>query len=130
MSDVKVKVRLYRPVIYRVQADTADQVAGKAAQHIQSRARRFAPKDTGALAASIFVVKVSGGVKTTYKVGTDLHYARYQEKGTGPIFAKPGGVLRFKAGGKIIFAKSTRGVPATHFMRRAAIGVQVADFLT
>jgi HK97 gp10 family phage protein len=119
-----------RGAIYRLETETADRLAGRAAQSVQARARRFAPKATGELAVSINVNKVASGPKTAYQIGSSVNYAGYQEFGTGPIYAKPGGVLRFKVGGRTVFATKTSGVPATHFMKRAGQGINLADFTT
>lgn len=128
-TNTKVNVSLDLKACVRLQTTTANRLAGQAAQEVQARARRFAPKRTGALALSIETVKVLDGEIVVYKIRSPLEYAEYQEFGTGPIFAKPGGVLRFKVGGMIIFARHTKGVPATHFMRRAADHITISDFI-
>lgn len=55
---------------------------------IQADARRNAPVDTGRLRSSIFVRHLQGGMAA--EVGTDVHYAPYQEYGTSrgvpPLF--------------------------------------------
>lgn len=128
-GDARVDMQLDAGAIYRLQVDTANRLAENAAKAVESRAARFAPRRTGALAASIKIIKVEHGAQVTYEIGSDLHYAKYQEFGTGPIHARPGGVLRFQAGGQIVFAKSTSGVPATHFMAKAGALVTLADFV-
>ncbi len=130
MSRSDIDIKLDQAAIYRLSTRTAQKLAGQAAQEVQARARRFAPKRTGALAASIVSVKVSDGEVVAYKIGSHLDYAAYQEYGTGPIYARPGGVLRFESGGKIVFARRTSGVPATHFMARAAATINITDFIT
>ena len=124
-----VRIEWHDANIHYVATRTADRAARKAAVSGQNRARRLAPKDTGALAASITITKVSDGLKVTYRIGSPLQYARYQEFGTGPIVPVRSKVLRFKAGGVTVFAHRTRGVPATHFMARASRMLTIADFI-
>lgn len=124
----RTRTRVLTKNVRILQVRTAQELSKRGAESIQARARRFAPKDTGALAESIIVIPVSIGVQTRYKVVVMAKHGRYQEFGTGPIHAKPGGVLRFRAGGQVVFARSTRGVPAVHFMRRAAESATLADF--
>jgi hypothetical protein len=67
---------------------------------------------------------------TTWTVFTRVPYAEFQEKGTGPIVAAPGGILRFKPKGMsaFIFRPRTKGVPALHFMRDVARSLRKSDF--
>jgi hypothetical protein len=109
---------------------TTDEHAQKAANRVQERARFFATKRTGAMAAGIRVELVGiPGEVTTYEVYPTADYAEYQEYGTGPIFAKPGSFLVWEEHGVRVFAKRTRGVPAVHFMRRAAALGTILDFI-
>lgn len=75
--------------------NTASEVERKTVQaiyasafRIQAQARRNAPVDTGRLRSSIFVRFLAGGQSA--EVGTDVHYAKYQEYGTSrgvpPLF--------------------------------------------
>jgi hypothetical protein len=127
---VKVNAKTNVPAVVRLTSEVSDRLAYNAARSTQARLRRTAPKKTGALAASFFITKIKHGSVSAYSIHTALDYANYQNKGTGPIHAKPGGVLRFEAGGSIVFAKSTRGVPATHFMDNAFNAITMADFVT
>jgi hypothetical protein len=69
-------------------------------------------------------------LRAEFTVGSDLDYAGYQEWGTGPIRARRGGVLAWRGrGGGMVFARSTSGVPAVHYMARAARAVTLADFV-
>lgn len=125
-----VNVRWNHGAILLLTSEVSNKAAYNMAQKTQGRARRFAPVDTGALRESIHVTpRRVGGERTTYAVGSPLHYAVYQEWGTGPIHAKPGGVLRFKpkGSGQFIFRPRTKGVPATHFMAKALAEVRAGD---
>jgi HK97 gp10 family phage protein len=124
----RITVHLDDPAILRLVTETTDKLASKAADSVQRRARRHAPKRTGKLAASIYTLRIEAGPVTTYSIGSDLHYARYQEFGTGPINARPGGVLAWPSAGGMVFARHTRGVPATHFMRKAGETISERDF--
>lgn len=124
----RIKTSVNRQGTLRLASETSNRLAYNAARSVQARLRRTAPRKTGALSESFQIDRVKYGTVTSYSVWTPLEYANYQNKGTGPIFPRPGGVLRFEAGGQIVFAKSTRGVPATHFMDRAYAAITADDF--
>lgn len=58
----------------------ASQAVRKAAFDVESRAKRLAPVDTGALRNSISTTVSGGGLAAT--VGPTVHYGIYQELGT------------------------------------------------
>lgn len=126
---VRVKARLNSTAVRYLAVQTAAKYGRKSAEAIQGRAKRFAPVRTGELRESIIVVPVVIGERTRFRVKATAKHASYQEYGTGPIFARPGGVLAFKVGGRQVFVTRTSGVPATHFMRRAAQMSSEADLL-
>lgn len=128
MATAKVRVRLNETNILLLGERTSERLARNGAERVKDRAQRNAPVRTGALRDSIGITKIREGLTTTYKIGSPLEYAQYQEDGTGPVIARPGGVLVFEAGGVTVFAKHTRGTPATHFMRRTAATITEADF--
>ena len=72
---VKIKDAVYRSLL-------------KSGYLVQGRARYFAPVDTGLLRSTITVV--GDYSQSLVMVGTNLHYAAYQEFGTG-IYAESGG---------------------------------------
>jgi hypothetical protein len=127
----EVTVRFNYPAIKAVQEKHSNRLAWNAAQQLKAELRRTAPRDSGDLADSFEFERTKKGEITTWKVFTRVKYARYQEYGTGPIEAKPGGVLRFSPKGMsgFIFRPRTRGVPETRFMRRAAAAIRKRDFL-
>lgn len=108
------------------------KMAKQAADVTVERAKRLAPVDTGAGREAIYAVDVDSRrrFRTTYVVRNGKKYMDYQEHGTGPIVAGPGKVLRFKPKGSnvFIFRKSTRGVPAVHFLRNALRMLTKEDF--
>lgn len=95
-----------------------------------SESKQKAPRGTGNLSRNIKHEVAMDGSQA--KVYNKLDYALYQEEGTGiygknkrPIVPKRAKFLRFKSKtGKIIFAKSVRGVKPVWFMR------QGSEFLT
>lgn len=100
---------------------------GNSAFRVEALAKQKAPIEYGNLRGSIN----TRGPKATANnveasVGTNMHYARYQEEGTGlygprkqPITPKSGKFLVFTVGGKKIFAKSVRGVRPKRYFRGA-----------
>jgi hypothetical protein len=90
----------------------------------------------GSITVDAPVMQASGSY---IEVGTNLKYARYVEEGTGlygpkgaRIYAKPGKVMAWPAigakggkkgkkgkGGGMIFARSTKGMPGWHYMKKA-----------
>lgn len=95
---------------------------------MQNEARRLAKVDTGRLRGSI-TFRVTGAVAAQMKgrVGSNLEYALAVEEGTGiygpkgrPITPVRAKVLRFPVkGGRIVFARSVRGRPATPYLKPA-----------
>lgn len=92
------------------------------AAEIQTEAQQFAPKRTGALAASITAHFPNAN---TAIIGPEVKYGPYQELGTRgpyPIYPrKPGGYLVFKVEGKTVFARKVThpGLKAKPYMRPA-----------
>ena len=95
-------------------------------QRVLSAARRNAPVDTGRLRSSLRMEVTSTSGPPAVRIVTNVPYAVYQEYGTGVyagrgyIYPKRGKYLVFKGrGGKLVFARRVKGVPATHFLERA-----------
>lgn len=134
-ASTKGRVTVHRRAAVALVSDTGDKLTSRAADNVQARARRLAPFRTGRLREGIIKVKVRGGVNPAYSVVNSTRHGRFQNDGTGPIFARPGGVLAWPAnsmnnpfGTGMVFAKRTRGVPAVHFMEKAAASITAADF--
>jgi hypothetical protein len=91
----------------------------RASAQVESEAKRRCPVDTGRLRASIHTELFTRGGDWIAKVGTNVHYGRYVEQGTGlygprhrvirPVRAR---VLRWvpRGSNKAVFARSVRGV--------------------
>lgn len=79
------------------------------ASDIESRLRRTSPVDTGNMRAKTTAVATptATGAQITIKVDTD--YAHIVRKGQRPHVIRPrteGGVLAFRSGGRLVFARS------------------------
>lgn len=110
--------RVVAPHIQTGTRKKAQQVADRARQIIISEGR----VRTGDLANSIQVEQVG---RYEFKVGSDLHYAKYQHEGVkGPVRPVRAKVLRFKPKGsnQYVFAKETKGFPGIFFLTRAMRG--------
>lgn len=109
--------------------DAVKRAAGRARDYARENLTRDGRVDTGRLRNSIRYEQRSRPDRlANYAVGSDLEYAIYQEEGTrahGPRRAK---VMRFKSGGKFVFARWVRGVTASHFLRRAKDRLTPSDF--
>ena len=75
----------------------------EAASLIAAEAWRHAPEKTGTLGKSMRIARRGRYVREIYPTAT---YASFVENGRGPVFAKPGKVLRFEINGVIFFRKS------------------------
>lgn len=89
-----------------------------------ARAKVLAPVDTGRLRASIRLERRSVfGLRQRWTVGSDVEYAPMVNDGTRPHKIRPRTkkALRFKVGGKVVFAKvaSHPGTRARPFLDRA-----------
>ena len=103
----------------------AERGAGK----IRDRAKMWATVDTGLMRNSIVAeLYQQGATSVSWRIGSDVFYAPYQEHGTGPIFARRAPLLVFKIGNRWVSTYSTRGVPAVHFLLRAIETVTINDF--
>lgn len=86
-------------------------------------------QDSGALRASFNPVSdpramlVQGN---TVKIGSAIPYASYHEFGTGPIVAKGRALAIPGAGGKMMFLKSTAGIPKRRMLPTEQEGLAVA----
>lgn len=98
----------------------------KTAYIVEGRAKSYAPIQYGFLRGSIHTegpYVTANNVEA--KVGTNIKYALYQEKGTG-IYAGRGmirprraKILAWKQNGKWVFARAVRGVRGKWYMKRA-----------
>ncbi len=124
-----VRIKLYDAVLSPFLTEVSARSAHAAAIALRDRARRHAPRKTGAGAASIDVTMETTSSKGTYyRIGPSKQYMVYQDSGTGAIRARPGRFLRFSSGGTFIFRRKTRGVPATRFMEKALAETVPEDF--
>ena len=141
MAGINVSFKLDAKEMFRKMGNTRFQHASrnwgnKTAISLELRAKRFAPVDVGRLKSSIThqVIEMPGNVIA--RTGTNVHYAAYQEFGTGLygprkrlIRPKNAKVLRWKKrGGGFVFAKYVRGVkPKRYFTKALAAERPVAE---
>ncbi len=120
----------------RASADSG--MLGKAALRGATRAREKAKQnitsagrvDTGAMRQSVRSEKVRhDNDRITYQIGSPLPYAIYQHEGVrGPVLPRRAKVLRFKVGGKTVYAKRTRGFKGAPFLTDALKQLTLKDF--
>jgi hypothetical protein len=136
-SSVRVTININDRRALRLVNTTTDECAKRAAHHAQRRAKAgivaAGRVRTGAMLASIRVKKMRNPspLSSSYRVGSDLKYTVYQERGVRAVHARPGGVLVFKPKGvnSFVFARSTKGFPGAHFMRDAVRSLTVSSFV-
>lgn len=134
MATENVRIRLDTSKLNPYLHNVADLSVQRAAGRVTARAQANAPKRTGQLRASIKPRKAPDkqqGLEVTYLVGSrGVPYARYQEHGTGPITPRNAKALRFvpKGGFGYVFAMYTKGVPATHFLKKAYDTISIRDY--
>ncbi len=93
----------------------------------QATARQLAPINSGLLRRSIAIEPARRrGSTIEGSVGTGLRYAIFQERGTGiygpagrPIRPRRAKMLRFKVGGRVVFAREVRGSRPRWYFRGA-----------
>lgn len=131
------RVRVDLAGVSRAVGADIDAATRRAAERARDRVRGNITKagrsNSGTMARTIYVQQMSHApLSPSYEVGSDLHYALYQEEGVpGPITPKRAKVLRFKPRGSsvYVFARETKGFAGIHMFRRALDAVKVADFL-
>lgn len=131
-----VEIRLYPDRMAELTIRTTHDAARRAAETTERRVKQNIVSsgrvDTGRMLASVDAMMVSQTVThAEWRVVVDTPYAIYQEKGIGPVHARPGHVLRFRPKGSatFIFRPRTRGFAGAHFMQRAYSALSTSDFL-
>jgi hypothetical protein len=96
-------------------SDVADQV--------EAQAKILAPVQTGHLRASIRKVPVFSVRGPTFRVEATASYAPFVENDTAPHIIRPrrAQVLRFRVGGRVVYAKIVHhpGTKGQHFLAKA-----------
>lgn len=107
--------------VERLLHDSTEVFLNTAGQYVQDRAREQAPKDTGNLIQSIqHHLQMKAIASGEVRIGTNLPYGLYQERGTG-IYALDGGRLTpwtYKIPGSNEFRR-TRGTKPKRFVEKA-----------
>lgn len=119
------RVRLDRADLNRTIRGASRRELEIAARQVMNRAKILAPVDTGRLRASIRIEsRRTLTLRSVYTIGSDVSYAVMVHDGTRPHKIRPkrpGGVLRFRVGGRIVYAKEVNhpGTRARPFLDRA-----------
>lgn len=129
-----VHIRTDKAALRKMLKSPEGQVARgiyKIGKKVERKAKRYTPVDHGVLRNSITTELIIRGVPVA-RIGTKVKYALYVHEGTGihgpkgvPIFPRQSKVLVFKAktSGKLVFAKSVKGMKGTPYLRRALLEV-------
>lgn len=126
-----MKVIVHRAQIAYMMSPVGEvgRAAARAAGRVRDRAKENATVDTGLMRNSIVAELQQQGLTTvTWRIGSNVEYALYQELGTGPIYARRAPFLVFKVGNRWVRTYSTKGVPAVRFLTRAIDSLTVEDF--
>lgn len=103
------RVRLDRADLNRSIRGASRRELETTARQVMNRAKILAPVDTGRLRASIRIEsRRLLSLRSVYTIGSDVSYAPMVHDGTRPHQIRPkspGGVLRFRMGGRIVYAK-------------------------
>jgi hypothetical protein len=128
---VRIDQTAVQRLLTRVSSTAALKAATKTQGRVQANMREKQRIRTGRMVTSVNVHAVKIGSSSTYSVSSDVPYVGFQEDGIGPVFARPGGVLRFQPKGSavFIFRPRTKGFPGGHFFRDAQRDIKLSDFL-
>lgn len=103
------RVRLDRTDLNRAIRGASRRELEATARQVMNRAKILAPVDTGRLRASIRIEsRRLLTLRSVYTIGSDVSYAPMVHDGTRPHQIRPrspGGVLRFRVGGRVVYAK-------------------------
>lgn len=103
------RVRLDRAALNRSIRGASRRELDTTSRQVVNRAKILAPVDTGRLRASIRVEsRRLFTLRSVYTIGSDVSYAPYVHDGTRPHVIRPkspGGTLRFRMGGRVVYAK-------------------------
>lgn len=118
------RIRLDRAELNRTIRGASRSELETAARQVMNRAKVLAPVDTGRLRASIRIeARRTFTLRSVYTIGSDVEYADMVHGGTRPHIIRPKTkqVLRFKVGGKTVFARVVHhpGTKARPFLDRA-----------
>lgn len=119
------RVRLDRAVLNRTIRGASRNELETTSRQVVNRAKVLAPVDAGRLRASIRIERRRLlTLRSVYTIGSDVSYAGYVHDGTRPHQIRPrnpGGALRFRMGGRIVFARVVNhpGTRARPFLDQA-----------
>lgn len=102
------RIRLDRAQLNRQIRGASRSELDAAARQVVNRAKVLAPVDTGRLRASIRIEsRRTLTLRSIYTIGSDVEYAGFVNDGTRPHIIRPktAQALRFRIGGRIVYAK-------------------------
>lgn len=128
MATVRLDPSAFRAEINRL----ANRDAERVAREVAAQASRLAPRVTGRLAGSIRAQPVMSLRGPMWRVESTVPYAPFVEEDTRPHVIRPrrpGGVLRFKVGGRTVYARIVHhpGTTGQHFLARATRQVGISN---
>lgn len=126
-----MKVVIHQSEIVAMMSPTGEIGRGamRAAGRVRDRGKEGATVSSGLMKNSIIAeLQEQGLYSVTWRIGSNVFYAIYQELGTGPIYARRAPLLVFKVGGHWVSTYSTRGVPAVLFLTKAIERTSTEDF--
>lgn len=93
--------------------------------NVQRRAKQLVGVNTGTLRQSIRLTELNSKIAPSVSVGSDLHYALLHHEGSRPHVITPnsGRLLRFKVGGKVVYARMVKhpGTKPNPYLARALL---------
>lgn len=122
-----MRIKLAKAELAAIAAQAAGREVITGTRRVLNRARVLSPWDTGNLRASHTMLLRRMKTRVVGRVSTRVKYALAVHEGAAPhiIRAKRGRALKFKIGGRTVFARSVRhpGNPGRPWLRQAVTEV-------
>jgi hypothetical protein len=117
-------------MLIRTNGEACRRAASRTVTRVRQNIIASGRVNTGRMLGSVSARVAVPGIRTTWKVSVNEPYTIYQEKGIGPVTARPGGFLVFtpKGSSTVVFAKRTRGFEGAHFLEKALRDLRVRDY--
>lgn len=124
-------IKMNQGALAVILTEATDLALTRAAILVQNEARRLCPVDTGRLRASInFSITGGDAQSLVCRVGTNVEYALWVERGTGvygphgtPVVPTHASHLVFTVGGRKVFVQSVKGQEAHPFLVPALLAL-------
>lgn len=131
-AEVRINRAKFGRLVQGVSQESASRAVEALKQNLMLEVYRSGRVRTGEMAHKWASTEVPAHTRngTRFAVWSPVSYTKYQDQGTrGSRPNPPRKALRFRAGGKIVFAKKTRPITAAHFMERALGAMTLDDWL-